>query len=232
MFIGSPNYDKKAPLYILSADGRFPDSVSPGSQLEEGDHFLAMFPCYKSSSMEGQSANSDHGHDGSHIHIIDKKTRARGWYASLFDPIERWIRNSIFPTQSASKHAFFRGQRGDIGELIGGGARSMSTMRSSAQKQIESPDFDGWPSLYSFDDADADIDYYFNGKSNRKRKKKSKISSREVEGSPKDCSKDRDRNEIDDDLCKQNRWLGDVNKILMHGASCKSLTRYGVDPKK
>ena len=172
--------------------------------------------------MEGQNANSDHGHDGSHIHITDKKTR--GWYASLFDPIERWIRSSVFPTQSASKRTFFRGQRDDIGELIGGGTRSMSTMKNSAQKHIESSDFDGWPSLYSFDDADAGVDYYFTGKSSRKGKRKPRVSPRKVKGDPKSCSKDIDRNEIDEDLCKQNRWLGDVNKILMHGASCKSLT--------
>ena len=43
---GSPDFDNKSPLFILSADGRFPTSVEPGNQLEEGDHFLAMYPCH------------------------------------------------------------------------------------------------------------------------------------------------------------------------------------------
>lgn len=40
---GSPRYDRREPLHILSADSRFPD-VSPGRQLPTGNHFLAMFP--------------------------------------------------------------------------------------------------------------------------------------------------------------------------------------------
>ena len=40
---GSPKFDRKEPLHILSADSRFPD-VSPGRQLASGNHFLAMFP--------------------------------------------------------------------------------------------------------------------------------------------------------------------------------------------
>ena len=40
---GSPKFDRKEPLHILSADSRFPD-VAPGRQLASGNHFLAMFP--------------------------------------------------------------------------------------------------------------------------------------------------------------------------------------------
>ena len=40
---GSPKYDQKPTLHILSADSRFPD-VRPGSQLESGNHFYALFP--------------------------------------------------------------------------------------------------------------------------------------------------------------------------------------------
>eukprot|EP00566_Odontella_aurita_P006496 CAMPEP_0113553868 /NCGR_PEP_ID=MMETSP0015_2-20120614/15842_1 /TAXON_ID=2838 /ORGANISM="Odontella" /LENGTH=602 /DNA_ID=CAMNT_0000454965 /DNA_START=12 /DNA_END=1820 /DNA_ORIENTATION=- /assembly_acc=CAM_ASM_000160 len=40
---GSPRYDRREPLHILSADSRFPD-VTPGRQLPTGNHFLAMFP--------------------------------------------------------------------------------------------------------------------------------------------------------------------------------------------
>ena len=42
---GSPKFDRKEPLHILSADSRFPD-VSPGRQLASGNHFLAMFPTH------------------------------------------------------------------------------------------------------------------------------------------------------------------------------------------
>eukprot|EP00597_Dinobryon_sp_UTEXLB2267_P007090 CAMPEP_0170084554 /NCGR_PEP_ID=MMETSP0019_2-20121128/19716_1 /TAXON_ID=98059 /ORGANISM="Dinobryon sp., Strain UTEXLB2267" /LENGTH=310 /DNA_ID=CAMNT_0010300689 /DNA_START=230 /DNA_END=1159 /DNA_ORIENTATION=+ len=41
---GSPDFDHRAPLRILCADGRFPH-ISPGQQKEVGDHFLALFPC-------------------------------------------------------------------------------------------------------------------------------------------------------------------------------------------
>mmetsp|Transcript_10971 Transcript_10971/g.15809 ORF Transcript_10971/g.15809 Transcript_10971/m.15809 type:complete len:354 (-) Transcript_10971:482-1543(-) len=40
---GSPKFDRKEPLHILSADSRFPD-ISPGRQLAIGNHFLALFP--------------------------------------------------------------------------------------------------------------------------------------------------------------------------------------------
>eukprot|EP00544_Gedaniella_sp_CCMP2646_P011923 CAMPEP_0202486852 /NCGR_PEP_ID=MMETSP1361-20130828/5324_1 /ASSEMBLY_ACC=CAM_ASM_000849 /TAXON_ID=210615 /ORGANISM="Staurosira complex sp., Strain CCMP2646" /LENGTH=320 /DNA_ID=CAMNT_0049116111 /DNA_START=38 /DNA_END=1000 /DNA_ORIENTATION=+ len=40
---GSPKFDRREPLHILSADSRFPD-VSPGKQLDSGNHFLAVFP--------------------------------------------------------------------------------------------------------------------------------------------------------------------------------------------
>ena len=40
---GSPKFDKRSALHILSADSRFPD-LQPGRQLASGNHFLAMFP--------------------------------------------------------------------------------------------------------------------------------------------------------------------------------------------
>mmetsp|Transcript_41077 Transcript_41077/g.118118 ORF Transcript_41077/g.118118 Transcript_41077/m.118118 type:complete len:318 (-) Transcript_41077:4-957(-) len=40
---GSPKFDKRAALHILSADSRFPD-LQPGRQLTSGNHFLALFP--------------------------------------------------------------------------------------------------------------------------------------------------------------------------------------------
>ncbi len=40
---GSPKFDKRPALHILSADSRFPD-LQPGRQLPSGNHFLAIFP--------------------------------------------------------------------------------------------------------------------------------------------------------------------------------------------
>ena len=40
---GSPKFDRRPALHILSADSRFPD-LQPGQQLAAGNHFLAVFP--------------------------------------------------------------------------------------------------------------------------------------------------------------------------------------------
>lgn len=40
---GSPTFDNQTPLFLLCADGRFPD-IRPGEQKKQGDHFLALFP--------------------------------------------------------------------------------------------------------------------------------------------------------------------------------------------
>ncbi|CAM9820540.1 unnamed protein product [Scytosiphon promiscuus] len=41
---GSPSFDDKQAIHILSADSRFPN-LKPGRQLANGNHFLALFPC-------------------------------------------------------------------------------------------------------------------------------------------------------------------------------------------
>lgn len=43
---GSPRYDRREPLHILSADSRFPD-VEPKRIRRVGNHFLALFPVTK-----------------------------------------------------------------------------------------------------------------------------------------------------------------------------------------
>uniref|UniRef100_A0A7S3Q5V5 OTU domain-containing protein n=1 Tax=Chaetoceros debilis TaxID=122233 RepID=A0A7S3Q5V5_9STRA len=40
---GSPKFDHREPLHILSADCRFPD-LTPGLQASAGNHFMALFP--------------------------------------------------------------------------------------------------------------------------------------------------------------------------------------------
>ena len=38
---GSPKFDRKEPIHILSADSRFPD-IRPGEQLSSGNHFMTI----------------------------------------------------------------------------------------------------------------------------------------------------------------------------------------------
>ena len=210
--IGSPNYDGKAPLYILSADGRFPDCVSPGSQLEEGDHFLAMFPCYKSQTHDYYHHSQGNG----------GQMRKRDWLASIFTPIHQWLQGYIPPAQG--KKSSLRGQREEIGELVGGGI-SVTQAHDDSGSGSGNPDFTGWPILSVTEDDDED--YYFTGKDNkRKRKRKRNLSSKENENVNKnEPNTNNNGNTKKEDFCKENRWLGDVNKIIRHGASCKSLTR-------
>ena len=54
---GSPKFDSRAPLHILSADSRFPD-IQPGRQLSSGNHFLALFPVKSLSSKTQVSTHS------------------------------------------------------------------------------------------------------------------------------------------------------------------------------
>lgn len=55
---GSPKFDRREPLHILSADSRFPD-VDPHRIRKVGNHFLALFPVNTLSSI------SNFGGDGS-----------------------------------------------------------------------------------------------------------------------------------------------------------------------
>mmetsp|Transcript_24608 Transcript_24608/g.34729 ORF Transcript_24608/g.34729 Transcript_24608/m.34729 type:complete len:468 (-) Transcript_24608:86-1489(-) len=54
---GSPKFDRREPLHILSADSRFPD-ITPGKQLASGNHFLAMFPSCEKRPLRTQNAKS------------------------------------------------------------------------------------------------------------------------------------------------------------------------------
>eukprot|EP00986_Skeletonema_menzelii_P007899 scaffold3163_cov134-Skeletonema_menzelii.AAC.2 len=49
---GSPRYDRREPLHILSADSRFPD-VEPKRIRRVGNHFLALFPVTQSQGVLG-----------------------------------------------------------------------------------------------------------------------------------------------------------------------------------
>ena len=50
---GSPKFDRRPALHILSADSRFPD-LRPGEQLAAGNHFLAVFPVPDENDEDGQ----------------------------------------------------------------------------------------------------------------------------------------------------------------------------------
>jgi len=66
---GSPKFDRRQPLHILSADSRFPD-VSPGDQLPSGNHFMALFPDHCIRSIE-EAARKKHDKG------LKKRTRRR-----------------------------------------------------------------------------------------------------------------------------------------------------------
>lgn len=63
---GSPKFDRREPLHILSADSRFPD-VTPGRQLASGNHFLALFP-----------VNDPSGKHRRHTTLSKENVRVRG----------------------------------------------------------------------------------------------------------------------------------------------------------
>lgn len=70
---GSPRFDRREALHILSADSRFPD-LEPGEQLESGNHFLSLFPL-KRKRLRGGSFK-----DGDSIDDEDDEARAETTY--------------------------------------------------------------------------------------------------------------------------------------------------------
>jgi hypothetical protein len=81
---GSPKYDHKKAIHILSADSRFPD-LRPGQQLSAGNHFLAVFP------MEENSNDDADDIDPTLIEQRRRRKRIRGGDSSNDgDDIVRW----------------------------------------------------------------------------------------------------------------------------------------------
>ena len=79
---GSPKYDHKAAIHILSADSRFPD-LRPGQQLSAGNHFLAVFP------MDEQELNNDDDDNAGLGDQRRRRKRIRGGDSSNEND-ERW----------------------------------------------------------------------------------------------------------------------------------------------
>jgi hypothetical protein len=52
---GSPKFDQRKALHLLSADSRFPD-LEPGQQMSSGNHFLAVFPMLVKKRIRGGGA--------------------------------------------------------------------------------------------------------------------------------------------------------------------------------
>jgi hypothetical protein len=72
---GSPKFDRKEPLHILSADSRFPD-VLPGKQLSAGNHFMALFPYSNTNSKK--SGGSSKSRTKSHYRDRDASSGSDG----------------------------------------------------------------------------------------------------------------------------------------------------------
>lgn len=74
---GSPKFDKKQALHILSADSRFPD-VKPGQQAAAGNHFLAIFPVSILNSIDPQKKKSTSPVvRGGDIHVSHRSLKSR-----------------------------------------------------------------------------------------------------------------------------------------------------------
>ena len=75
---GSPKYDRKEPLHILSADSRFPD-VDPKRIRRVGNHFLALFPVTTSGNPISGGLNQFRKHalirGGSRVVVPPRTTR-------------------------------------------------------------------------------------------------------------------------------------------------------------
>lgn len=89
---GSPKYNSKMPLHILSADSRFPD-LPPEWIFENGNHFMALFPVdmmsrwaisssSSSSSSLSSSLSSMANENGRVLQDSDRKQILRGGDAS------------------------------------------------------------------------------------------------------------------------------------------------------
>ena len=88
---GSPKYDRHEALHILSADSRFPD-LSPGKQVESGNHFLAMFPEEKKGKQK-RLRGGDGGGDvvrphPAHVNLEMKEVETDD--AEAAEPRRRW----------------------------------------------------------------------------------------------------------------------------------------------
>lgn len=88
---GSPKFDKRLALHILSADSRFPD-VQPGRQLASGNHFLAIFPTSvpekkkklkKRTKVRGGGNNAFFGTDNDHKPLLWRLLR-KPWLSRLW----------------------------------------------------------------------------------------------------------------------------------------------------
>ena len=61
---GSPKFDYREPLHILSADCRFPD-LQPGQQASAGNHFMVIFPERRGTrTNKSMNVASNHSRDG------------------------------------------------------------------------------------------------------------------------------------------------------------------------
>jgi len=75
---GSPRFDRREALHILSADSRFPDLV-PGEQLSAGNHFLAVFPLRPGRRLRGGGDGDDDGDDGEDAYWTDYEASEPKW---------------------------------------------------------------------------------------------------------------------------------------------------------
>ena len=79
---GSPKFDYREPLHILSADCRFPD-IKPGQQASAGNHFMAMFIEKKDRKLKKpiRIGASSHTHNGVRVRSGGRDRRNESTFA-------------------------------------------------------------------------------------------------------------------------------------------------------
>lgn len=107
---GSPRFDRREPLHILSADSRFPD-IQPGKHQSTGNHFLALFP-------------DPHGEVASFV-PKPARARVRGGGGDVGAAGDRSV---------TAWGGFRRQQREDVADA-GNGKRGSSGVRKSKRKR-------------------------------------------------------------------------------------------------
>ncbi|KAL7557712.1 hypothetical protein ACA910_018506 [Epithemia clementina (nom. ined.)] len=105
---GSPKFDRRRALHILSADSRFPD-IKPGKHLSDGNHFLAVFPI----DYDDNDDDDDGGDHGSFGRRKRRLLRGGSFFwggggSSASSSRHRHSDFSVTPTQSKDYHRFFQ----------------------------------------------------------------------------------------------------------------------------
>ncbi|EED89926.1 predicted protein [Thalassiosira pseudonana CCMP1335] len=113
---GSPKYDRREPLHILSADSRFPD-IEPRKIRKVGNHFLALFPVTTSAAkLIGESEEKR----GFRRHALIRGGQSNNNNNRRGDSESTRNRGSSMKEDTAVGDSSVRNERGRLGRWDGG----------------------------------------------------------------------------------------------------------------